>query len=41
MAESNDSVSKREVQSYMQKQQEQKSDSSSAFAIAWNKANNK
>lgn len=41
MAESNDSVSKREVQSYMQKQQEQKMDSNSAFAIAWNKANKK
>ncbi len=41
MAESNDSVSKREVQSYMQKQQEQKMDSNSAFAIAWQKANKK
>ncbi len=41
MAESNDSISKREVQSYLQKQNQEKTDSNSAFAIAWEKANKK
>lgn len=41
LSENNSSVSKREVQSFMQKQQEEQPDTNSAFAIAWEKANSK
>ncbi len=41
LSEAKDNTSKRDVQAYMKKQQEEKEDSNSAFAIAWEKANRK
>ncbi|MHB8964186.1 MAG: DNA topoisomerase III, partial [Saccharofermentanales bacterium] len=39
LSETNDSVSKREVQSYMQRQKDEQPEEKSAFAKAWEKAN--